>query len=104
MKRLLTVFLCTASIGAFASLLDSATAAIPGANANPSACMDKCDPGAILKALGKNASDDAKNASQNTCKVACLNSCFAGKINTGNSSEVAATACKDSLQKDLHLN
>ena len=96
MRKLLAIILCTLSVSSFAGMMDSLT--------NPTdtkVCMDKCDPGVIMKSLG---SQDSKDSATNVCKVACLNKCFANEISTKKSStEVAAINCKDSLKADLNI-
>ena len=96
MRKLLAVALCVLSVSSFAGMMDSISNV-----SNTSACMDKCDGGEIMKALGsKNAKDNASNV----CKVACVNTCFSQEIKAKSTTEIAAIKCKDSLKSDLKIN
>lgn len=96
MKKLF-ILLSILGVSCYADIMSS----MPGMAAT-SSCAQSCDPGTIIKVLGV-TSDKAKTLSTTACQTACMDQCFAGKINSKQSSEMSALDCKDSLKKTFSL-
>jgi tellurite resistance protein len=96
MKKLLIAILSISTSIAFADFASSLNSA--ASNPNTAKCINTCDAGLLLKALGKDKSTTG-DAVKTACQVACADKCFSEKIANGEKSDAAAVDCKDSLNK-----